>query len=205
MVLEQSKPVSPCQWFTSYGSWTTRWPERAFWAQHTAERGCCCARHASGLAWLLLPPCLSQWDGEEDDNVLMEGRERIFLSLRSHWNGTTVAKLWHTSGWAVLVEQTPRELEDLLTMSCVGKVSLLLKASAELNHTWTDRGAMLPQLCGKAWLRGRSQNCDQQARICQNLWAQVQWFLPTLNHNRFCRISSVRCWYGWEERGNADL
>lgn len=32
----------------------------------------------------LLPSCLSQWDGEEEDDVLMERRERICPSLRSH-------------------------------------------------------------------------------------------------------------------------
>lgn len=32
----------------------------------------------------LLPSCLSKWDGEEEDDVLMEKRERICPSLRSH-------------------------------------------------------------------------------------------------------------------------
>lgn len=32
----------------------------------------------------LLPSCLNQWDGEEEDDVLMDRRERICPSLRSH-------------------------------------------------------------------------------------------------------------------------
>lgn len=34
------------------------------------------------------PSCPSQWDEEEEDDVLMERRKRICPFLRTHWNGT---------------------------------------------------------------------------------------------------------------------